>query len=107
MFERYNEYARRAIFFARYAASQSGSPTIETEHLLVGLVREAGEVKLFGSGLISSSAEALHALSPECERRPFVLDQVLDTAFQIDHLQPVLYVVDGFDELFEAVEALG
>ena len=42
MFERYNEYARRAIFFARYAASQSGSPTIETEHLLVGLVREAG-----------------------------------------------------------------
>jgi phenylalanine-4-hydroxylase len=72
-----------------------------------GLVREAGEVKLFGSGLISSSAEALHALSPECERRPFVLDQVLDTAFQIDRLQPVLYVVDGFDELFEAVEALG
>jgi phenylalanine-4-hydroxylase len=72
-----------------------------------GLVREAGEVKLFGSGLISSSAEALHALSPECERRPFVLAQVLDTAFQIDHLQPVLYVVDGFDELFEAVEALG
>jgi phenylalanine-4-hydroxylase len=72
-----------------------------------GLVREAGEVKLFGSGLISSSAEAMHALSPACERRPFVLDQVLDTAFQIDHLQPVLYVVDGFDELFEAVEALG
>jgi phenylalanine-4-hydroxylase len=72
-----------------------------------GLVREAGEVKLFGSGLISSSAEALHALSPECERRPFVLDQVLDTAFQIERLQPVLYVVDGFDELFEAVEALG
>ena len=72
-----------------------------------GLVREAGEVKLFGSGLISSSAEALHALSPDCERRPFVLDQVLDTAFRIDHLQPVLYVVDGFDELFEAVKALG
>ena len=72
-----------------------------------GLVREAGEVKLFGSGLISSTAEALHALSPECERRPFVLEQVLDTTFQIDRLQPVLYVVDGFEELFEAVEALG
>jgi phenylalanine-4-hydroxylase len=72
-----------------------------------GLVREAGAVKLFGSGLISSSAEALHALSPDCERRPFVLEQVLDTPFQIDRLQPVLYAVDGFDELFAAVEALG
>ena len=72
-----------------------------------GLVREAGEVKLFGSGLISSSAEAVHALGPECERRPFVLEHVLDTAFRIDHLQPVLYVVDGFDRLFEAVEELG
>ena len=71
-----------------------------------GLVRESGEVKLFGSGLISSSAEALHALSAECERRPFVLERVLDTPFQIDRLQPVLYVVDGFDRLFEAVEAL-
>jgi ATP-dependent Clp protease ATP-binding subunit ClpC len=42
MFERYNGHARRAIFFARYAASQSGSPAIETEHLLLGLVREVG-----------------------------------------------------------------
>ena len=40
MFERYTERARRVIFFARYEASQFGSVTIETEHLLLGLVRE-------------------------------------------------------------------
>jgi len=40
MFERYTERARRVIFFARYEASQFGSETIETEHLLLGLVRE-------------------------------------------------------------------
>ena len=40
MFERYTEKARRAIFFARYEASQFGSPYIETEHLLLGLLRE-------------------------------------------------------------------
>jgi len=40
MFERYTEKARRVIFFARYEASQFGSPTIETEHLLLGLLRE-------------------------------------------------------------------
>lgn len=40
MFQRYNESARRTIFFARYEASQFGSPHIETEHLLLGLLRE-------------------------------------------------------------------
>lgn len=40
MFERYKEKARRVIFFARYEASEDGSPKIEVEHLLAGLLRE-------------------------------------------------------------------
>lgn len=40
MFQRYTELARRVIFSARYEASQSGSSLIETEHLLLGLLRE-------------------------------------------------------------------
>ena len=40
MFERYTENARRVIFFARYEASQFGSPYIETEHLLLGFLQE-------------------------------------------------------------------
>ena len=40
MFERYTEKARRVIFFARYEASQYGSMSIETEHLLLGLFRQ-------------------------------------------------------------------
>lgn len=44
MFERYTEKARRTIFFARYEASQFGSPYIETEHLLLGILREDKEL---------------------------------------------------------------
>jgi len=40
MFERYTEQSRRVIFFARYEASQYGSRYIETEHMLLGLMRE-------------------------------------------------------------------
>jgi ATP-dependent Clp protease ATP-binding subunit ClpC len=40
MFDRYTEQARRVTFFGRYEASQFGSPNIETEHLLLGLLRE-------------------------------------------------------------------
>jgi ATP-dependent Clp protease ATP-binding subunit ClpC len=47
MFERYTEKARRVIFFARYEASHYGSPQIETEHLLLGLLREEKSVSLW------------------------------------------------------------
>jgi ATP-dependent Clp protease ATP-binding subunit ClpC len=40
MFERYTERARRVIFFSRYESSQYGSSAIETEHLLLGILRE-------------------------------------------------------------------
>lgn len=39
MFERYTEAARRALFFARYEASQMGSVSLDPEHLLLGLIR--------------------------------------------------------------------
>ena len=44
MFERFTEKARRTIFFARYEASQYGSHYIETEHFLLGLLREDGHI---------------------------------------------------------------
>ena len=44
MFERYTEKARRVIFFARYEASQFGSPFIEPEHLLLGILRDDKEI---------------------------------------------------------------
>jgi len=40
MFERYTEKARRVILFARYEAAQFGRELIETEHLVLGLLRE-------------------------------------------------------------------
>ena len=70
-----------------------------------GLVREDGRAKVYGSGLISSSADAANALGPACERRAFDLDAVLAQPFEIDRLQDVLFVIDSFDQLFEAVEA--
>ena len=44
MFEKYNEKARRALFFARYEASKLGSKVIETEHLLLGILRDGEDI---------------------------------------------------------------
>jgi ATP-dependent Clp protease ATP-binding subunit ClpC len=50
MFEKYNEKARRALFFARYEASKLGSKVIESEHLLLGILREGEDIikEIFG-----------------------------------------------------------
>jgi Clp amino terminal domain, pathogenicity island component len=58
MFERYTEKARRTIFFARYEASAFGSPFIETEHILLGLLRE--DKALLGRLLPDVNYESIH-----------------------------------------------
>ena len=69
-----------------------------------GLIREDNRVKLYGSGLISSIGESEFALtSPNVDRRPFDLDRVCDTPFEIDHYQPILYVLDSFEQLRDAM----
>jgi len=72
MFERYTERARRVIFFARYEASQFGSTTIETEHFLLGLIRED---KNLTNRFIrnSSSTESIRS---EVGRRTTILEKV-------------------------------
>jgi phenylalanine-4-hydroxylase len=68
-----------------------------------GLVREGGAIKVYGSGLISSHGDAANALGPKCERRRFNRDAVFAQPFAIDKLQDVLFVIDSFDELFQAL----
>ncbi len=59
MFERYTEKARRVIFFSRYEASQLGSPYIDTEHLLLGLIREDAGLRMQLSGSSPDEPESI------------------------------------------------
>src|SRR6185312_11538924 len=56
MLERYTEKARRVIFFARYEATQRGCHLVESEHLLLGLVRED---RLLANRFLAASADAI------------------------------------------------
>ncbi len=72
MFERYTEKARRVIFFARYEASQFGSPYIETEHLLLGLLRED---KALANRFLRSHA-AIESIRKQIEAHPTIREKV-------------------------------
>ena len=74
-----------------------------------GLMRgsKPGEVKVYGSGLLSSFGEIEHCIeSPEVQRYPAQLEWIVNQYFEIDHYQPLLFIVDSFDHLFEMVGEL-
>jgi len=84
-----------------------------------GLIKENNQVKLYGSGLVSSHSEAEYSLkgqweqkghsAPDCterpiaEWRPFDLERICNTDFEIDHFQPIYYVLESFEQLRDAM----
>ena len=74
-----------------------------------GLMRGTapGELKVYGSGLLSSYGEIAHAIeSPDVQRFPLQLEWVVNQYFEIDHYQPLLFVVDSFEHLYGEIERL-
>lgn len=104
-----------ADFLQRFGSLGSGAASEEDTVALArlfwftvefGLIRENGEVKIYGSGLISSQSDAANALGPRCRRQPFCLDTVLQQPFQIDKHQDVLFILESLDQLFDAVSTI-
>ena len=73
MFEKYTEKARRVIFFARYEASQFGSSYIETEHLLLGLIRED---KNLTNRFFPKANASIDSIRKEIEGRTMIREKV-------------------------------
>ncbi len=74
-----------------------------------GLMRgaDAGEVKVYGSGLLSSYGEIEHAVeSAEVQRHPAQLEWMINQSFEINHYQPLLFVVQSFEHLYDLVGQL-
>lgn len=72
-----------------------------------GLMRENGRLCVYGSGLLSSAEEIKHSvLSPDVQRFPFQLEWAINQSFEIDHMQPLLFVVDSFEHLYHEVEKI-
>ncbi|HEY2857717.1 MAG TPA: phenylalanine 4-monooxygenase [Terracidiphilus sp.] len=68
-----------------------------------GLIRQNGEIKAYGSGVISSVGECQNVINGGCEIRDFSLDEVLNTPVKVDELQKVLFAVNSFDQIYEAM----
>jgi phenylalanine-4-hydroxylase len=72
-----------------------------------GLMRSPDGLKAYGSGLLSSYGELAHSIdAPEVQRYPIQMEWVVNQYFEIDHYQPLLFIVDSFEHLYELVGEL-
>lgn len=68
-----------------------------------GLVRTPDGLRIYGSGIVSSKGESIYALeSPKPRRLPFDLMRIMQTDYRIDDFQDIYFVIDGYEQLFEA-----
>ncbi len=64
-----------------------------------GLIREKGETKAYGAGLLSSFGELPHAFSGEVVIKEFTVEEVISTSYDYSGMQPVLFVIPSFKVL--------
>ncbi len=72
-----------------------------------GLMKSRDGLRVYGSGLLSSYGEIQHCIeSAEVQRYPIQLEWAINQGFEIDHYQPLLFIVESFDHLFGLVGEL-
>ena len=69
-----------------------------------GVIRQGGDIKVYGSGLISSHGECSYVMNGGPQIRDFDLDNVLEHKFSVSEMQPVLYAVESFQQIYEAAK---
>jgi phenylalanine-4-hydroxylase len=68
-----------------------------------GLIRQDGEVKVYGSGVISSHGECTNVINGGCDVRDFNLDEILDTRVKVDEIHKHLFAIESFDQIYDAM----
>src|SRR5215510_1736675 len=72
-----------------------------------GLIEEAGDTKVFGSGILSSTREIPYSLfSSDVTREPFVTSTVIETDYDPSRMQDHLFIAPSFEFLRRELEAL-
>ncbi|OGT36476.1 MAG: phenylalanine 4-monooxygenase [Gammaproteobacteria bacterium RIFCSPHIGHO2_12_FULL_37_14] len=70
-----------------------------------GLIKTNSGLRVYGGGILSSKDETVYCLeSPIPKRLPLNALEVLRTPYRIDIMQPIYYVIDSFDVLFQLID---
>ena len=93
--------------FGQAALNAEGAdrPRLERFHWFTvefGLIREHGEKRIFGAGIVSSNEEVTHALSDDVTLHDFDPEHIVEKDdYEVYNLQDELFVLDSFEQLVE------
>lgn len=68
-----------------------------------GVIRQDNKIKIYGSGVISSHGECHSVLEGGCQIHDFNLEEVLATPVKVDEIQKILFAIESFDQIYEAM----
>jgi len=68
-----------------------------------GLIKEQGETRVYGAGILSSKGETKYCLSPEATRYPYDVAHILDTDYEKDKFQEQYWVIESYGQLFNSI----
>ena len=71
-----------------------------------GLIKENGNTRIYGAGILSSPEETAYSLSDKPKHYPFDLATIFDTDFYIDRLQEHYFVIESLEQLFNSIEEM-
>lgn len=70
-----------------------------------GLINTASGLRAYGGGILSSKGETVYCVeSDEPQRKPLDVIDALRTPYRIDIMQPIYFVINSFDTLFDLIE---
>ncbi len=108
-----HDYAELLALIGRaVSATQSGEHVLALKRfswfsIEFGLIEDAGETKVFGAGILSSTGEIPYSLlSPDVKREPFVTDTVINTDYDPSRMQDHLFITPSLPFLRSELEAL-
>ncbi len=68
-----------------------------------GLIRENGELRVYGAGILSSSGETRFCLSEEPQHLDYNVELVMNTPYWKNKFQDRYYIIDGFEQLYRSI----
>jgi len=68
-----------------------------------GLIKEKGQLKIYGAGILSSVGETKHALSQDSQKLEFSVENMISSSYRTDIIQDKYFVIDSFEQLIESL----
>jgi phenylalanine-4-hydroxylase len=68
-----------------------------------GLIREEGDLRIYGAGIISSPGETKFSISDEPEHFDYNVEAIIDSSYRKDKFQTKYFIIDDYEQLYSTL----